>query len=66
MTLNKNILQSAYENAMLEVDSVHNEIMATLREKVETKSPYTFTVPTTEKRRWLTNYIAEVGNAKCK
>lgn len=64
MTLNKNILQSAYENAMLEIDSVHNEIMATLREKVEKKHPYTLTPPTTEKGRWQTSYID--GNGKRK
>lgn len=64
MTLDKNILQSAYENDMLEVDSVHNEIMATLREKVEKKHPYTLTPPTSKKGRWQTSYID--GNGKRK
>ena len=64
MVLDKNILQSAYENAMLEVDSVHNEIMATLREKVEKKHPYTLTPPTSEKGRWQTSYIDVSGKRK--
>ena len=64
MTLDKNILQSAYENAMLELDSVHNEIMATLREKVEKKHPYTLTPPTSDKGRWQTSYIDVRGKRK--
>ncbi len=64
MTLDKNILQSAYENDMLEVDSVHNEIMATLRDKVEKQHHYTLTPPTTEKGRWQTSYINGSGKRK--
>lgn len=64
MKLDKNILQSAYEKAMLEVDSVHNEIMATLREKVENKHPYAITPLTTEKGQWQTTYIDGSGKRK--
>lgn len=64
MKLDKNILQSAYENAMLEVDSVHHEIMVTLREKVEKEHPYTLTPPTNEKGRWQTSYIDGSGKRK--
>ena len=64
MTLDKNILQSAYENAMLDVDSVHNEIMATLREKVEKQHPYTLSPPKEEGGRWQTSYLAESGKRK--
>lgn len=64
MKLEKNILQSACENAMLEVDSVHNEIMSTLREKVEKTHPYTFTPPKTENGRWQTSFIDGCGKRK--
>ena len=64
MKLEKNILQSAYESAMLEVDSVHNEIMATLREKVEKTHPYTFTPPKAENGRWQTSFIDGCGKRK--
>lgn len=64
MKSDKNILQSVYENAMLEVDGVHNEIMATLRKKVEKAHPYTFTPPKTESGRWQTSYIDGCGKRK--
>lgn len=57
-------MQSAYENARLEEDSVHNEIMATLREKVEKKHSYAITPPNGEKGRWQTTYIDGSGKRK--
>lgn len=57
-------MQSAYESAMLEVDSVHNEIMATLREKVKKTHPYTFTPPKAENGRWQTSFIDGCGKRK--
>lgn len=57
-------MQSACENAMLEVDSVHNEIMATLRMKAEKKHPYALTPPKTESGRWQTTYIDRYGKRK--
>lgn len=64
MELEKYILQSVCENAILEVDSVHDEIMATLRVKVEKEHPYTLTPPKTEGGRWQTSYIDGYGKRK--
>lgn len=64
MKLEKNILQSVCENAMLEVDSVHNEIMTTLRMKAEKMHPYALTPPQTESGRWQTTYIDGYGKRK--
>ena len=64
MILNKNVLQFTYENAMLETGGVHNEIMATLREKVEKQHPYTLTPPKTENGRWQTSYLDRNGKRK--
>ncbi len=60
----KNILQTICENAMVEEDSVHNEIMATLRMKVEKKHPYALTPPKAEGGRWQTSYLDECGKRK--
>lgn len=60
----KNILQTICENAMVEEDSVHNEIMATLHMKVEKKHPYALTPPKAEGERWQTNYLDECGKRK--
>lgn len=64
MKSEEKLLQFICENAILEVDSVHDEIMATLREKVKKEHPYTFTPPKTEGGRWQTSYIDECGKRK--
>lgn len=64
MESEKNILLFACENAMLEVDSVHKEIMATLRMKAEKMHPYALTPPKTEGGRWQTTYVDGCGKRK--
>lgn len=64
MKSEENILQFIRESAMLEVDSVHDEIMASLREKVEKEYRYTLTPPKTEGGRWQTSYIDGHGKRK--
>ncbi len=43
---------------------MHNEIMATLRMKVEKKHPYALTPPKAEGGRWQTSYLDECGKRK--
>lgn len=64
MEFEKNTLQNLCKNAMLDVGSVHDEIMTSLRVKAKKEHPYALTPPKTEGGRWQTSYVDGSGRRK--
>ena len=58
------VLQEAIDCGILDLDSVHDELLATKKEKVKKLHPYAITPPSKEGGRWQTTYRDEKGNRK--
>ena len=58
------VLQEAIDCGILDLDSVHDELLATKKEKVKKLHPYAITPPSKEGGRWQTTYRDEKGKRK--
>lgn len=60
----QNLLNDAINCGIIDLDSVHENIMASKREKVRKLHPYAITPPAKEDGRWQTCYKDSNGNRK--